>query len=101
MVACGVLPIDKMTKHWEDIQVVPDRVPSHTGLPDETMAARQILKDYVDGKILLFELRPDVTDVEIAHEVTGLEGPTTFAAIGSNAGDSIEETIQHLYAATV
>jgi large subunit GTPase 1 len=44
MVGCGVLPIDKMTKHQEAVQVVPDRVPSHAGLPDETRAAQQGLR---------------------------------------------------------
>jgi large subunit GTPase 1 len=132
MVACGVLPIDRMTKHREAVQVVADRVPrkaleqiykislpkpkpyesqsrpptaaellqsycasrghvSHAGLPDETRAARQILKDYIDGKIPHFELPPGVTDAETEHEVTGSEGPTTSAANDSDADDSIEE----------
>jgi large subunit GTPase 1 len=132
MVACGVLPIDRMTKHREAVQVVADRVPrkaleqiykitlpkpkpyesqsrpptaaellraycesrghvSHAGLPDETRAARQILKDYIDGKIPHFELPPGVTDAETEHEVTGSEGPTTSAANESDAVDSIEE----------
>ncbi|MED6119382.1 hypothetical protein PIB30_011185 [Stylosanthes scabra] len=29
MVACGVLPIDRMTEHRESVQVVADRVPRH------------------------------------------------------------------------
>jgi hypothetical protein len=37
-------------------------------------------KDYVDGKILLFEVPPDVTDVEIAHEVTGSSLPLQLSA---------------------
>ncbi|CAM0948764.1 unnamed protein product [Alopecurus aequalis] len=102
MVSCGVLPIDRMTKHREAVQVVADRVPrdvleqiykitlpkpkayesqsrpptaaellraycssrghvSHGGLPNETRAARQILKDYIDGKIPHYELPPGVT----------------------------------------
>ncbi|KAH0455583.1 hypothetical protein IEQ34_015615 [Dendrobium chrysotoxum] len=36
---------------------------SSSGLPDETRAARQILKDYIDGKIPHFKLPPE-TDVE-------------------------------------
>lgn len=133
MVACGVLPIDRMTKHREAIQVVADRVPrsiieqiykinlpkpkpyesqsrpptaaellraycasrghvSHAGLPDETRAARQILKDYIDGKIPHFELPPGTTDAETEHgEVTGSEGPTTSAASESDADESVEE----------
>ncbi|GAB2285617.1 GTPase LSG1-2 [Dionaea muscipula] len=99
MIACGVLPIDRMTAHREAVQVVADRVPRHaiedvykimlpkpkpyepqsrpplasellraycasrgyvgsSGLPDETRAARQILKDYMDGKLPHFELPP-------------------------------------------
>ncbi|GJN35537.1 hypothetical protein PR202_gb24324 [Eleusine coracana subsp. coracana] len=133
MVACGVLPIDRMTKHRDAVQVVADRVPrhvleqiykitlpkpkpyesqsrpptaaellraycasrghvSHAGLPDETRAARQILKDYIDGKIPHFELPPGVTDAETEHEeVIGSEGPTTSAGNESDADDSVEE----------
>ncbi|GAB2274539.1 GTPase LSG1-2 [Dionaea muscipula] len=103
MIACGVLPIDRMTAHREAVQVVADRVPRYlieevykitlptpkpyepqsraplasellraycasrgyigsSGLPDETRAARQILKDYMDGKLPHFELPPDESD---------------------------------------
>ncbi|XP_062204190.1 GTPase LSG1-2-like [Phragmites australis] len=129
MVACGVLPIDRMTKHREAIQVVADHVPrnileqiykitlpkpkpyesqsrpptaaellraycasrghvSHGGLPGETRAARQILKDYIDGKIPHFELPPGVTDAEIERgEITGSEGPNASAANELDADD--------------
>ncbi|XP_006664755.2 GTPase LSG1-2-like [Oryza brachyantha] len=132
MVSCGVLPIDRMTKHREAIQVVADRVPrsvleqiyritlpkpkpyesqsrpptaaellraycasrghvSHAGLPDETRAARQILKDYIDGKIPHFELPPGTVDAEIEHEeTTGLEGPSTSAHDESDGSGSDE-----------
>ncbi|KAG8092826.1 hypothetical protein GUJ93_ZPchr0012g20709 [Zizania palustris] len=133
MVSCGVLPIDRMTKHREAIQVVADRVPrnvlqqiynitlprpkayesqsrpptaaellraycasrghvSHAGLPDETRAARQILKDYIDGKIPHFELPPVTADAEMEHEETsGLEGPTTSALDESDGSNSDED----------
>ncbi|CAN6339020.1 unnamed protein product [Urochloa humidicola] len=133
MVACGVLPIDRMTKHREAIQVVADRVPrnileqiykitlpkpkpyesqsrpptaaellraycasrghvSHSGLPDETRAARQILKDYIDGKIPHFELPPGVTGVEIEGEViTRSEGPTASSAANESDTDDLDE----------
>lgn len=136
MVSCGVLPIDRMTKHREAIQVVADRVPrdvleqiykitlpkpkpyepqsrpptaaellraycasrghvSHGGLPDETRAARQILKDYIDGKIPHYELPPGVvTDDEVeAREptVATAEGPTASAADESGSDDSDEQ----------
>lgn len=35
-----------------------------SGLPDETRAARQILKDYIDGKLLHYQLPPGMTDEE-------------------------------------
>jgi len=35
---------------------------SPSGLPDKTRAARQILKDYVDGKVPHFEMPPGTTD---------------------------------------
>lgn len=35
-----------------------------SGLPDETRAARQILKDYIDGKLPHFELPPGMKDDE-------------------------------------
>lgn len=105
MIACGVLPIDRMTTHREAVQVVADKVPryaieevykitlpkpksyepqsrpplasellraycasrgytSSSGLPDETRAARQMLKDYIDGKLPHFELPPGMSDEE-------------------------------------
>ncbi|KAI4340517.1 hypothetical protein MLD38_025345 [Melastoma candidum] len=109
MIACGVLPIDRMTEHREAIQVVANRVPRHvvedvyniklpkpkpyepqnrpplasellrtycasrgyvgsSGLPDETRAARQILKDYIDGKLPHFELPPGTSSEENNEE---------------------------------
>lgn len=43
------------------------------GLPDETRAARQILKDYLDGKLPHFEMPP--------HEVVNGEGDSTAADV--------------------
>ncbi|KAF0923699.1 hypothetical protein E2562_006673 [Oryza meyeriana var. granulata] len=137
MVACGVLPIDRMTKHRGAIQVVANRVPrsvleqiykitlpkpkayeqpsrpptaaelllayctsrgnvSHAGLPDETRAARQILKDYLDGKIPHFELPPGDTDAETdPKETTDLEGSGTAVAATTDhcASDEQDEEI--------
>ncbi|CAN8241739.1 unnamed protein product [Cochlearia groenlandica] len=99
MIACGVLPIDRMTEHHEAVKVVAERVPreaieevynislpkpktyehqfrpplasellktyclsrgyvASSGLPDETKAARQILKDYIEGKLPHFAMPP-------------------------------------------
>ncbi|KAF3775983.1 GTPase [Nymphaea thermarum] len=46
---------------------------SSSGLPDETRAARQILKDYIDGKLPHFQLPPelpaDVSEQDIAERM--------------------------------
>ncbi|KAK7261155.1 hypothetical protein RIF29_27460 [Crotalaria pallida] len=109
MIACGVLPIDRMTEHREAVQVVADRVPRHvieeiykiglpkpkpyesqsrpplasellraycasrryvaaSGLPDETRAARQILKDYIDGKLPHYQMPPGMSNEDLALE---------------------------------
>ncbi|KAK4741926.1 hypothetical protein SAY87_025514 [Trapa incisa] len=101
MIACGVLPIDRMTENREAVQVVANRVPRRiiedvyniklprpksyepqdrpplaaellrafcasrgyvgaSGLPDETRAARLILKDYIDGKLPHYEMPPGI-----------------------------------------
>ncbi|KAL2328397.1 hypothetical protein Fmac_021824 [Flemingia macrophylla] len=124
MIACGVLPIDRMTEHRESVQVVADRVPRHvieeiykirlakpkpyesqyrpplasellraycasrgyvasSGLPDETRAARQILKDYIDGKLPHYEMPPGASDEEQA-----LEDPTGHDSVDLQASDS-------------
>jgi len=65
---------------------------SHAGLPDETRAARQILKDYIDGKIPHFELPPGVTDVEKELEIIARsEGPTTSSAVNESDADDLDE----------
>ncbi|CAJ1979089.1 unnamed protein product [Sphenostylis stenocarpa] len=124
MIACGVLPIDRMTEHRESVQVVADRVPRHvieeiykirlpkpkpyesqsrpplasellrtycasrgyvasSGLPDETRATRQILKDYIDGKLPHYEMPPGTSNEEQA-----LEDPTRHDSVDLHASDS-------------
>ncbi|KAJ1393787.1 P-loop containing nucleoside triphosphate hydrolase [Sesbania bispinosa] len=124
MIACGVLPIDRMTEHRESVQVVADRVPRHvieeiykinlpkpkpyesqsrpplasellraycasrgyvasSGLPDETRAARQILKDYIDGKLPHYEMPPGVSNQELA-----LEDPAGHDSVNLHVSDS-------------
>ncbi|KFK43162.1 hypothetical protein AALP_AA1G087900 [Arabis alpina] len=129
MIACGVLPIDRMTEHREAIKVVADKVPRHviesvynislpkpkpyerqsrpphasellrafcasrgyvasSGLPDETKAARMILKDYIGGKLPHFALPPGMTkDDEPEIEDT----PETGTLEGSDSEDSTVE----------
>eukprot|EP00268_Persea_americana_P031451 TRINITY_DN3063_c0_g1_i1.p1 TRINITY_DN3063_c0_g1~~TRINITY_DN3063_c0_g1_i1.p1 ORF type:complete len:601 (+),score=144.90 TRINITY_DN3063_c0_g1_i1:342-2144(+) len=59
---------------------------SSSGLPDETRAARQILKDYIDGKLTHFEMPPEIVsedgDGEVEEDEHGLEG-----ACGSDISD--------------
>ncbi|XP_061356855.1 GTPase LSG1-2-like [Gastrolobium bilobum] len=124
MIACGVLPIDRMTEHRESVQVVADRVPrqvieavykinlpkpkpyesqsrpplasellraycasrgyvASSGLPDETRASRQILKDYIDGKLPHYEMPPGMSNEELA-----LEDPTGHDSVNLNVSDA-------------
>jgi large subunit GTPase 1 len=127
MVACGVLPIDRMTQHREAVQVVSNRVArceleriynirlpnpkpyepqnrpptsyellraycasrghvASSGLPDETRAARQMLKDYIDGKLPHFELPPgmDTGESEEGEDIrSGSDGEEPDPSSGS------------------
>lgn len=112
MIACGVLPIDRMTEHREAVKVVAERVPrdviegvynislpkpksyesrfrpplasellrtyclsrgyvAASGLPDETRAARQILKDYIEGKLPHFAMPPEDDENETGETGDG------------------------------
>ncbi|KAH8499359.1 hypothetical protein H0E87_018036 [Populus deltoides] len=51
-----------------------------SGLPDETRAARQILKDYIDGKLTHHEIPPGISDEEGSNQ--------------DDAGPSLSETHQ-------
>lgn len=130
MIACGVLPIDRMTEHRESVQVVADRVPRHvieeiykirlpkpksyepqsrpplaaellraycasrgyvasSGLPDETRAARQMLKDYIDGKLPHYKMPPSTSNEEQALEdLTGHDSDDLHASESSGIEDS-------------
>lgn len=63
---------------------------SSSGLPDETRASRQILKDYIDGKLTHFEMPPEITSEdgggEVEEDEHGLEG-----ACGSDISDVDEQ----------
>ncbi|CAI9768595.1 unnamed protein product [Fraxinus pennsylvanica] len=83
MIASGVLPIDRMTEHREAVQVVADRVPS--GLPHETRAARQILKDYIDGKLPHVEMPPDVSNDE--RRIDDTVGSSSSEELDSDSSD--------------
>ncbi|VVA90493.1 unnamed protein product [Arabis nemorensis] len=147
MIACGVLPIDRMTEHREAIKVVADKVPRHviesvynislpkpkpyerqsrpphaaellraycasrgyvasSGLPDETKAARLILKDYIGGKLPHFALPPGMTEgdeseIEDTQETGALEGsdsedPTTGDETESEQVPGIDDVLEDL-----
>lgn len=134
MIACGVLPIDRITEHREAVQVVANRVPrkiiedvynislpkpkpyesqsrpptaaellrtycasrgyvASSGLPDETRASRQMLKDYVDGKLPHFEMPPGVSEDEGSAEDEDVaeddDGPRISAS--DSSGDDEDE----------
>ncbi|PKI73351.1 hypothetical protein CRG98_006289 [Punica granatum] len=117
MIACGVLPIDRMTEHREALQVVANRVPRQvieqvynirlpkpkpyepqdrpplasellrafcasrgyvgaSGLPDETRAARLMLKDYIEGKLPHYEMPPGMEPEEVEAEREDSVEPT-------------------------
>lgn len=61
---------------------------SSSGLPDETKAARQILKDYIDGKLPHFEMPPGTTggDAE-GDSAGGMAGPSLLAGNESDITD--------------
>ncbi|XP_076942747.1 GTPase LSG1-1-like [Bidens hawaiensis] len=58
-----------------------------SGLPDETKAARQILKDYIDGKLAHYELPPGVSDEE-----AGLSDAGESDLSEGDDSDSYDET---------
>ncbi|MQL84191.1 hypothetical protein Taro_016697, partial [Colocasia esculenta] len=71
---------------------------SSGGLPDETRAARQILKDYIDGKLPHFEMPPDLT--EDGLDETNLQGAMTGSGSAggteSDNSDPIDPTMSRL-----
>lgn len=56
-----------------------------SGLPDETRAARQILKDYIDGKLPHFEMPADVSNDE--HHIEDAVGPSSSEVLDSDSSD--------------
>ncbi|KAK9734625.1 hypothetical protein RND81_04G152900 [Saponaria officinalis] len=131
MIACGVLPIDRMTNQRDAVQVVANKVPrsvieevykiklpkpkpyesqsrpplasevmraycaargytASSGLPDETRAARQILKDYIDGKLTHYELPPGMSDDHPTASHEALE--TNLSDIDESDSSDIEDS---------
>lgn len=59
-----------------------------SGLPDETKAARQILKDYIDGKLIHYEMPPGMSDEEVSLR------DVPDASESDDESDSLGETIE-------
>lgn len=136
MIACGVLPIDRMTEHREAVKVVAERVPrdvieqvynislpkpksyesrfrpplasellrtyclsrgyvAASGLPDETRAARQILKDYIEGKLPHFAMPPEMTRDD--ENETGETGEGSQSEVSEEArGPGLDQVLDDL-----
>ncbi|CAL5211656.1 unnamed protein product [Lathyrus oleraceus] len=66
-----------------------------SGLPDETRASRQILKDYIDGKLPHYAMPPNVSNQDLASEdSTGHDQVNSHVSDSSDIEDSSDvETI--------
>ncbi|XP_052204380.1 GTPase LSG1-2 [Diospyros lotus] len=72
-----------------------------SGLPDETRAARQILKDYIDGKLPHFEMPPgmsndDNTGLEVAAVPSSSHAHESDSSDTENPTDSEDESAPNL-----
>ncbi|XP_057480874.1 GTPase LSG1-2-like [Actinidia eriantha] len=59
-----------------------------SGLPDETRAARQILKDYIDGKLPHFELPPGMANDKAGLEAAAAAAPSSSEMHESDSNDT-------------
>ncbi|XP_008219226.1 PREDICTED: GTPase LSG1-2-like [Prunus mume] len=67
-----------------------------SGLPDETRAARQILKDYIDGKLPHYQIPPGMTDEEDVVEHSLSEQHESDASDNENPADAEGENVPEL-----
>ncbi|CAL8106616.1 unnamed protein product [Prunus armeniaca] len=67
-----------------------------SGLPDETRAARQILKDYIDGKLPHYQMPPGMTDEEDVVEHSLSEQHESDASDNENPADAEGENVPEL-----
>ncbi|KAI4334168.1 hypothetical protein L6164_018891 [Bauhinia variegata] len=68
-----------------------------SGLPDETRAARQILKDYIDGKLPHYALPPEISNEELALEAPA--EPDSASSDIDNSSDvesEVEPNLEHV-----
>ncbi|CAL8997570.1 unnamed protein product [Prunus brigantina] len=67
-----------------------------SGLPDETRAARQILKDYIDGKLPHYQMPPGTTNEEDVPEHSLSEQHESEASDNENPADAEGENVPEL-----
>ncbi|KAK8596052.1 hypothetical protein V6N13_000713 [Hibiscus sabdariffa] len=65
-----------------------------SGLPDETRAARQILKDYIDGKLPHYEIPPGMSDVDGVEDDGKLSSTEFHDSDASDDEESLENGIE-------
>ncbi|KAK4482755.1 hypothetical protein RD792_009923 [Penstemon davidsonii] len=71
-----------------------------SGLPDETKAARKILKDYIDGKLPHFEIPPGMSDNEDAAQLSSSEvheSDSSDDEAPSMAENEVEPSLEHVF----
>ncbi|KAE8727192.1 GTPase LSG1-2 [Hibiscus syriacus] len=62
-----------------------------SGLPDETRAARQILKDYIDGKLPHYETPPDMSDEDGGED----DGKPSSTEVHESDPSDVEESLEN------
>lgn len=71
-----------------------------SGLPDETKAARQILKDYIDGKLPHFEMPPGMSDEETnlrdAESESESESDESDSGVEEQGGTKLDDVMDDL-----
>ncbi|KAL2331875.1 hypothetical protein Fmac_019456 [Flemingia macrophylla] len=67
-----------------------------SGLPDETRAARQILKDYIDGKLPHYEMPPGMSNVEL--DSVNMNGSVSYGTedVDSKLAPDFEQVLDDL-----
>ncbi|XP_021279099.1 GTPase LSG1-2-like [Herrania umbratica] len=61
-----------------------------SGLPDETRAARQILKDYIDGKLPHYEIPPGMADEGGVED----DGKPTLSEVRNSDASDVEDSLE-------
>ncbi|KAM0037832.1 putative GTP-binding protein, orthogonal bundle domain superfamily [Helianthus debilis subsp. tardiflorus] len=67
-----------------------------SGLPDETKAARQILKDYIDGKLPRYKLPPGMSDEEDGSRDAGGSDASESDESDSGEGTRLDDVMDDL-----